>query len=349
MDLQVSDFLCTCAPFKTLSEESIMDYSKQVFARLSETGMIVLPSDLSAEESNDCYRRLLEFADRANTDAELLRVDLHSGDAERIEKRVSSLQTKLHSIHALKLENECDYFLQHLRVRGAENSLIHAEKLLSHLLELSIGIQVAKHQAFKEMPAQESSPNKQQLPILLGQLHQSLEEFNDEKSLQIIEKLQPFGLGEQLTKIREFASSFEFDKAVRVLAELRSDSLQEKAVRKKTVLAVDDMPQLLTPLKAILGDKYKFVGTTSGEAALKYLENHLPDVYILDIDMPGMDGFQLVEAIRARRKIAPIIFLTANATVEYVTKAFDLGITDFLVKPCSEEAVLAKLEAVFSP
>ena len=109
------------------------------------------------------------------------------------------------------------------------------------------------------------------------------------------------------------------------------------------------MPQILASLKSMLGDKYKFVGATSGEAALKYLENHLPDVYILDIDMPGMNGFQLVDVIRARRKIAPIIFLTANATVEYVTKAFDLGITDFLVKPCHDESVHNKLETIFSP
>lgn len=296
---------------------------------------------------SDCYQRLIQFANRANADIETLRLELYSGNFDRIKKQVLSIKAKLHSINAFNLENECDSFLQSLRIGETENFLTNSEKLISSLLELSIGIQVSNHQAMKEVSMDVPSPNKQMLRILLGQLHHALEEFNDEKSLQIIEKLKQFDLGENLEKIYNHVTSFDFEKADRFLAELRAESLKGKAPRKKIILAVDDMPQLLTPLKAMLGEKYKFVGATSAEAALKFLENNIPDVYILDIDMPGMNGFQLVEAIRTRRKIAPIIFLTANATVEYVTKAFELGITDFLVKPCNKESVLAKLESIF--
>ncbi|MGL6195244.1 MAG: response regulator, partial [Thermoguttaceae bacterium] len=116
--------------------------------------------------------------------------------------------------------------------------------------------------------------------------------------------------------------------------------------RKPIILAVDDKPNNLASLKAIIGDKYRFVGVTSGEDALQYLETNIPDVYILDLVMPGMDGFQLTEQIQKRRKVAPIIFLTASATADSVTRAFKLGVTDFLVKPCNNEAVHSKLERI---
>ena len=325
-----------------------MDYSKKILDHLNDSGAIVLPEDFSAEDFSVCFEQLTQFASCANTDVLLLRTELHSADAERIEKRILTTKAKLQSLHAVKLEGECDYFLQHLQLRGAENSLMLGEKLLSNILDLSIRIQVAKHQASLVIPDEASVSNDQLMTILLDQLQQALHEFNDEETLRIIDKLKRFDLGDRMTRIRECASSFEFDKALRLFKELRSGSPSEKILRKRIVLGVDDMPQLLTTLKTILGDKYKFVGATSGEAALKYLENNLPDVYILDIDMPGMDGFQLVDAIRAKRKIAPIIFLTANATAECVTKSFEAGITDFLVKPCNEESVHAKLEGIFS-
>lgn len=326
----------------------MMDRIKKFFALLADKGIVSIPRNMSEEESEVFYRALTQFAESTNVSAELLRTELSSDDSERIEKQLTAIRDKLRSVHAIKMESDCNLLIKHLRFRGPKNSLVHSENFISSLLELSINIQVARHQAMQEQSDLPIEKNDQLLTVLLSRLQEALEEFNDEKSLRIIEKIKSFEPGEKVEKLREYASTFEFDKALRVLNELRSNSEAEKIVKKKTVLAVDDMPSLLTQLKAIIGDRYRFVGVTSADAALRYLERGIPDVYILDIDMPEMNGFQLLEAIKARRKIAPVIFLTANATVEYVEKAFDLGVTNFLVKPCNEEAVHAKLEAVFA-
>lgn len=112
----------------------------------------------------------------------------------------------------------------------------------------------------------------------------------------------------------------------------------------KSILAVDDVPLILNGLKSILqSTTYKFVGVSSGAAALKYLKEHTPDLFILDIEMPVMNGYELAEQIKKSGQTAPIIFLTGNATKEYVLKAMRTGAVDFIVKPVNREQVLSKI------
>jgi len=114
---------------------------------------------------------------------------------------------------------------------------------------------------------------------------------------------------------------------------------------KKTILAVDDTPFFLTTLKKILQDTdYKLLCVTSGSDALKSLEKHHPDLVLLDIEMPVMDGYELAAQIRKRGEKAPIAFLTGNAKKENVVRAVEAGAADFIVKPINKEEVLAKIE-----
>ncbi|MGL6196295.1 MAG: response regulator [Thermoguttaceae bacterium] len=326
-----------------------MQHLKNILLNLAAAGYITLPGDLSNEDVSKQIAILSRFAEYARTNSEMLRVELFTADPKRVERQLLVIKNELHICNASKLENDCDYILKHLLVRGPEYCAMLAEKLISDIIAFSIAIQMAQHQVKKNIALKKYvEPEEQMRRNLLAQLQQSLEKFDDEKSFDIITKLEHLGLAKKLEQIKSCISSFEFDKALRALNDFKSGTLSDTSVKKRIVLAVDDMPQNLSMLKAIIGDKCKFVGVTSGDAALKYIETNIPDVYILDIDMPKMNGFELVEAIRAKRKIAPIIFLTANATAEYVTKAFEMGITDFLVKPSNEEAVFAKLESVFS-
>jgi CheY-like chemotaxis protein len=91
---------------------------------------------------------------------------------------------------------------------------------------------------------------------------------------------------------------------------------------KKTVLAVDDAAFFLNILKKyVSGTGHKLICVNSGDAALKYLVAHDPDLFILDIEMPEMNGYELAQKIRNEGKKAPIIFLTGNAKREDVVKA----------------------------
>lgn len=113
----------------------------------------------------------------------------------------------------------------------------------------------------------------------------------------------------------------------------------------KSILAVDDVSLTLTSLKMALKDtKYRFTGVKSGAEALQFTKLHTPDLFILDIEMPEMNGYELAEKLRNSGQAAPIIFLTGNAKEEYVIKAIKAGAADFIVKPVNNEQVLNKIK-----
>jgi len=118
-----------------------------------------------------------------------------------------------------------------------------------------------------------------------------------------------------------------------------------ESTEKKCILAVDDTPFFLTTLKKIMQDTaYKLICVTLARDALKFLEKHHPDLLLLDIEMPEMDGYELAAKIREKGEKAPIVFLTGNAKRENVVKAVGAGAADFIVKPINKEGVLAKIE-----
>ena len=113
----------------------------------------------------------------------------------------------------------------------------------------------------------------------------------------------------------------------------------------KCVLAVDDMPEILSFVNNAIKDNYKVIPVPSGRAALAALKAHTPDLFILDIEMPEMDGFELAAAIRTMPEHAktPIIFLTGNSNRSYITKAMQVGADEFIIKPASHGYLLAKV------
>ncbi|MDR2559562.1 MAG: response regulator [Oscillospiraceae bacterium] len=118
----------------------------------------------------------------------------------------------------------------------------------------------------------------------------------------------------------------------------------EKPECSNTILAVDDANVFLMIIKATLQDSgYKVTCINSGEAALNYLKNNRPGLFILDIEMPGMDGYELAQKIRKAGHGAPIIFLTGNSKKDSVIKAMQAGANDFIVKPVNKEQLLERI------
>ncbi|MDR2953278.1 MAG: response regulator [Treponema sp.] len=112
----------------------------------------------------------------------------------------------------------------------------------------------------------------------------------------------------------------------------------------KIILAVDDTPLFLTMLKKTLANiDCKLFCVTSGNDALRFLEKRAADLFLLDIEMPGMNGYELAAKIREKGFLAPLIFLTGNSRKEYVMKALEAGAADFIVKPVNQEDVRAKI------
>jgi len=127
-------------------------------------------------------------------------------------------------------------------------------------------------------------------------------------------------------------------------ASLHSKIAIEGPKTDKRILAVDDTAFFLVVLKKKLQNtRYKINCVTSGREALKYLEKHKTDMYLLDIEMPGMNGFELAAKIREKGHKEPIIFLTGNARKEYFAMAMKAGATDFIIKPINRDVLVTKI------
>jgi CheY-like chemotaxis protein len=113
------------------------------------------------------------------------------------------------------------------------------------------------------------------------------------------------------------------------------------------VLVVDDVPaNLEIVLEFLSAQGYMITAATSGERALKNLKIRVPDLILLDIRMPGMDGFETCKQIKSNPDTAhiPIIFLTALADTESITKGFAVGAVDYISKPFQEAELLARVK-----
>ncbi|MEM9220648.1 MAG: response regulator, partial [Cyanobacteria bacterium P01_F01_bin.150] len=116
---------------------------------------------------------------------------------------------------------------------------------------------------------------------------------------------------------------------------------------KAEILVVDDTPANLEVVSNILSKAgYRIAIATNGERALKLLQHRVPDLILLDIQMPGINGFQTCEQIKSHPDLnsIPIIFLTALADTESIVKGFSLGAVDYVTKPFREIELLARVQ-----
>ena len=115
---------------------------------------------------------------------------------------------------------------------------------------------------------------------------------------------------------------------------------------KNIILVVDDDKTNLTLAQNILISRYRIAASNSGQAALKYLENHRPDLILLDINMPDMDGFEVMEHLQRQEatKSIPVIFLTADNLAETEVRGFQMGAMDFVTKPFVPAILLSRVD-----
>ena len=114
---------------------------------------------------------------------------------------------------------------------------------------------------------------------------------------------------------------------------------------KQVILIVDDQTTNLKILSSVLSRKYSLSLANSGPNALKYLEDNKPDLILLDVMMPEMDGYEVCSIIKQNEQIKdiPIIFLTAKTDIEDVVKGFDCGAVDYITKPFNITELLVRV------
>jgi class 3 adenylate cyclase/CheY-like chemotaxis protein len=124
--------------------------------------------------------------------------------------------------------------------------------------------------------------------------------------------------------------------------------VSEDTAAKATVLVVDDQPANIRLLEAILAPRgYEVATATSGEEALETISQRPVDLVLLDIVMPGLDGYEVCRRIRGQVDTAylPVVMVTASGEEEKI-KALEAGADDFLTKPINQSELLARVASL---
>ena len=113
------------------------------------------------------------------------------------------------------------------------------------------------------------------------------------------------------------------------------------------IMIVDDEPGV----RALLNDTLRIAGfetveATDGMSALTLLRTHKPDLLVIDINMPLMDGFELVERLRSTNDLTPVLMLTAREDKADITRGLKIDADDYVVKPFGIEELILRIKAI---
>jgi len=128
--------------------------------------------------------------------------------------------------------------------------------------------------------------------------------------------------------------------------ELIKNTEGETMKEQPRILIVDDTPANIKILNDLLRDTYRVSVATNGADALELISNEPPDLILLDIMMPEMDGYEVCQRLKDNESTRdiPVIFVTAMGEVEDETRGLELGVVDYITKPISPPIVLARIK-----
>lgn len=113
-----------------------------------------------------------------------------------------------------------------------------------------------------------------------------------------------------------------------------------------TILICDDEEGVRESLKLILGETYKLTFATNGEEAVTAVRRQVPDLAILDVKMPKMNGLEALRQLRERAPTLKVVMISGYEARDVAAQALALGARDYLTKPFEAQVVQAKVRAL---
>jgi DNA-binding response OmpR family regulator len=121
-------------------------------------------------------------------------------------------------------------------------------------------------------------------------------------------------------------------------------------MRAMRILIIEDEPRMLELLrKGLYEHGYTVMAAADGEAGLEMARLHELDAIVLDIGLPKLDGYALMQALRSEARTTPVLMLTARDAEDDIIRGFDVGADDYLTKPFSFPELVARLQSITRP
>jgi len=124
-----------------------------------------------------------------------------------------------------------------------------------------------------------------------------------------------------------------------------SETIDQPAAYKPRIIVVDDMQQNLVLLQRNLSRDYDVVCTNNGEKALELALHQPPQLFLLDVNMPDIDGFDVCRRIKSKTSLAsiPVVFITARTDIMDILRGFEVGGVDYVTKPFNAAELRARI------
>ncbi len=160
-----------------------------------------------------------------------------------------------------------------------------------------------------------------------------IEKKKEEESAQ--ELLEKEDLEQQILKQEEIVSG-------------KTEQLETLSVRRKHILTVDDDPRMLKLVKEYLKEDYDVATAINGKLALKFLETKTTDLVLLDYEMPGQNGAEVLQELRKQKATSniPIVFLTGLDDIEKVREILKMKPQGYLLKPIDHDKLVAAIKGL---
>ncbi|MBO5373633.1 MAG: response regulator [Lachnospiraceae bacterium] len=129
-----------------------------------------------------------------------------------------------------------------------------------------------------------------------------------------------------------------------------SEAIEEEPQKRRSILAVDDSGILLRSVKTMLEKVYDVAFATDGKMAIRQAKKNMPDLILLDYEMPEWDGKRTLEEIRSDEELKsiPVVFLTGVADKEHILDVLELKPEGYLLKPIEQQRLIDTIEKVLS-
>jgi len=312
---------------------------------------LLVPRKAPYKQMHDNINEYIDSIQQFTEDLELSFLNIATQQAD-FEDHMESFLPLLNNVYARALEADADEILHSVR---HDEAMSDARKLVKPFISkaLSLSIEMQRAQKQDDTEGGESIVSEVEscadIASNLSAVGNLIHSGHYDKAHSMITELEEASPETMLFKLLDLVTSKQYDEAEHLANTMKNKHVEalnqlSGVDMSKKILAVDDMPEVLAAVKGALKSHYKVFGVTSGATALKFLDAQIPDIFILDIDMPDMDGFELAGLIRAMPDHAktPILFLTGNSSRERIIRAMEVGGNDFIVKPASHEMLLTK-------
>jgi CheY-like chemotaxis protein len=289
-----------------------------------------------------------KYVDKIDNETERLERSYNSDNMPEFNSVLMTIQNLLVTVCAKRHEAYTVTLMRSSRSGKNEYSNKVLQQAMADFLLLSIEMQKAQNMpasAFMSNAIEDAEEASRNITAIIQLI--DAQEYDRAKDLANGVSTRGMNLRQIITDLDNGHYTNAKDKATALRSEYSDKVYRVSAsAGTKTVLAVDDRPEILTTVNTALSSHYRTLGAPGGRVALDIINQQSIGLFILDIDMPEMDGFQLASQIRGMRdhKDTPIIFLTANSSRERIQKAIRLGISDFIVKPAYNETLLSKVK-----